>query len=48
MKLLNEIIDLLSNEGGSLHGALLKAKVLLHRIGQQQLVGWVIDPALKH
>lgn len=41
MKLLNEIIDLLMNESGSLNEALLKTKVLLHEIGQTNLVGWV-------
>ena len=43
MKLLNEIIDLLMNENGSLNEALLKTKVLLHKIGQRELVGWVND-----
>jgi hypothetical protein len=43
MKLLNEIVDLLMNESGSLNEALLKTKVLLHRIGQKELVGWVND-----
>jgi hypothetical protein len=41
MKLLKEIIDLLMNESGSLNEALLKTKVLLHKIGQRELVGWV-------
>jgi hypothetical protein len=43
MKLLNDIIDLLMNESGSLNEALLKTKVLLFKIGQQELVGWVND-----
>ena len=46
MKLLNEIVDALINEGGSLTEALLKTKVLLHRIGQPELVSWV-DSELK-
>jgi hypothetical protein len=41
MKLLNEIVTLLVDETGSLSGALLKTKVLLHEIGQRKLVGWV-------
>jgi hypothetical protein len=43
VKLLNEIVAILSDEHGSLNGALLKTKVLLHKIGQQQLVEWVND-----
>lgn len=41
MKLLNEIIEMLSSEGSSLSGALLKTKVLLHKIGHKELVEWV-------
>lgn len=41
MKLLNDIVDLLMNEAGSLNEALLKTKVLLHQIGQKELVSWV-------
>ena len=41
MKLLNEIIDLLMADDGSLGTALLKTKVLLYRIGQSELVEWV-------
>jgi len=41
MKLLNDIIELLMNESGSLNEALLKTKVLLYRIGQKELVHWV-------
>jgi hypothetical protein len=41
MKLLNEIVELLTNENGSLNAALLKTKVLLHEIGHKGLVGWV-------
>ncbi|MFT4504147.1 hypothetical protein [Caballeronia sp. 15711] len=43
MKLLNDIVDLLSDKSGSLTGALLKTKVLLHRIGHRELVEWVSD-----
>lgn len=43
MKLLNEIVDLLSSKDGSLTDALLKTKVLMHKIGHQELAGWVND-----
>ena len=43
MKLLNEIIDLLSAEKGSLTEALLKTKVVLHKIGHKELIEWVND-----
>lgn len=41
MKLLDEIIDALSSQQGSLTDALLKTKVLLHKIGHKELVEWV-------
>nr|WP_249172240.1 hypothetical protein [Burkholderia vietnamiensis] len=41
--MLDEIIDLLSVKDGSLTGALLKTKVLMHRIGHKELAGWVND-----
>lgn len=41
MKILDEIIDLLSAEDGSLTAALLKTKVLLHTLGQAELADWV-------
>lgn len=41
MKLLAEIVAALSSEQGSLTDALLKTKVLLHRIGRQELADWV-------
>ena len=41
MKLLDELIELLSTKDGSLTDALLKTKVLLHKIGHQELIGWV-------
>lgn len=41
MKLLNEIIDALSSQDSSLTNALLKTKVLLHKIGHKELVEWV-------
>lgn len=44
--LLDEIIDILSDENGSLNNALLKTKVLLHTIGKKDLVPWV-DRELK-
>lgn len=43
MKLIDEIIELLSSQSGSLSDALLKTKVLLHKIGHQELVEWVND-----
>ena len=41
MKLLDVLIELLSTKDGSLTDALLKTKVLLHKIGHQELIGWV-------
>jgi hypothetical protein len=41
VKLLDEIIDLLSDKSGSLTDALLKTKVLMHKIGHQELADWV-------
>lgn len=41
MNLFNEIIEALSSQSGSLTDALLKTKVLLHKIGHQELVEWV-------
>lgn len=41
MKLVDEIIQLLSDEGASLTAALLKTKVLLFKIGQKDLAEWV-------
>lgn len=41
MKLIDEIVDLLSSEHGSLTDALLKTKVLLHNLGQTDLIAWV-------
>jgi hypothetical protein len=43
MKLFDEIIDLLSDNSGSLTDALLKTKVLMHKIGHKELAGWVSD-----
>jgi len=43
VKLLNEIVDLLSNKSVSLTDALLKTKVVLHKIGHKELVEWVND-----
>jgi hypothetical protein len=40
MKLLNDIIELLSSQKGSLTDALLKTKILLHKIGHQELIQW--------
>jgi hypothetical protein len=41
MKLLDDIIDNLGDESSSLPGALLKTKILLHKIGHTDLVEWV-------
>ncbi|KIP15606.1 MULTISPECIES: hypothetical protein [Burkholderia] len=41
MQLLQEIIALLSDKDGSLTDALLKTKVLMHRIGHRELAEWV-------
>ena len=43
MQLLKEIVTLLSDKDGSLTDALLKTKVLMHRIGHKELAGWVND-----
>ncbi|MCT7309689.1 hypothetical protein N5J06_01925 [Ralstonia sp. CHL-2022] len=43
MKLIDEIVALLSESKGSLTDALLKTKVLMHRIGYRELAGWVND-----
>jgi hypothetical protein len=43
MNLLDEIVDLLSDKKGSLTDALLKTKVLMHRIGHKELAEWVND-----
>lgn len=43
MDLFNEIVALLSSDSGSLTDALLKTKVLLHKIGHKELVSWVDD-----
>ena len=41
MSLVGEIVKLLSDEESSLVQALLKTKVLLHRIGHKELTEWV-------
>ncbi|CAN7808019.1 hypothetical protein [Paraburkholderia hospita] len=43
MRLLEEIVNLLSDKDGSLTDALLKTKVLMHRIGHKELADWVND-----
>lgn len=43
MKFLAEIIGLLSDQHGSLTDALLKTKVVMHRIGHKELAEWVND-----
>lgn len=41
MRLIEEIIEILSSDSGSLSDALIKTKVLLHKIGHKELVPWV-------
>jgi hypothetical protein len=41
MKLIEEIIDLLSSKEPNLTTALMKTKVLLHKLGEKKLVDWV-------
>jgi hypothetical protein len=41
MKLVDEIIEILSSNDGVLTEALIKTKVLLHKIGHKELVVWV-------
>ena len=41
MKLIIEIIEILSSDTGKLSDALIKTKVLLHKIGHKDLVPWV-------
>jgi len=41
MKLISEIIDILSSDTGKLSDALIKTKVLLHNVGHKELVPWV-------
>lgn len=41
MKLANEIVEILSSSNGVLSEALIKTKVLLHKIGHKELVAWV-------
>ncbi|MGN8064387.1 hypothetical protein ACTJK4_22245 [Ralstonia sp. 22111] len=43
MQLLKDIVTRLSDKDGSLTDALLKTKVLMHRIGHKELAGWVND-----
>lgn len=41
MKLIEEIVEILSSDAGSLTDALIKTKVLLHTLGHKELVPWV-------
>ena len=41
MKLVDEIIEILSSDNGILTNALIKTKVLLHKMGHKELVIWV-------
>ncbi len=40
MKVLDELIELLSSEGPSIHDALFKSKVLAHKLGAAELSAW--------
>ncbi|PLX61566.1 hypothetical protein [Sedimenticola selenatireducens] len=41
MDLINTIIEILSSEKPNLTDALIKTKVLLHKLGEKQLIEWV-------
>ncbi|EMK2345726.1 hypothetical protein WD373_000068 [Vibrio fluvialis] len=41
MKLIDEIIGILSSEESSLQTALLKTKVLLHKLGEKEILDWI-------
>ena len=41
MKLIDDIIEILSSDTGKLSDALIKTKVLLHKVGHKELVPWV-------
>ncbi|MCG2775364.1 MAG: hypothetical protein L6406_06735 [Desulfobacterales bacterium] len=41
MKLIEEIIEMLSSDSPNLNNALFKTKVLLHKLGEKELVSWV-------
>jgi len=41
MKLISEIIEILSSDKPNITNALIKTKVLLYRLGQKSLIGWV-------
>ena len=41
MKLIEEIIEMLSSDSSNLNNALFKTKVLSHRLGEKELVSWV-------
>lgn len=41
MKLLNEIIELLSTDNSNIENALIKTKVLLHKMGEKELLNWI-------
>ncbi|MEM7621285.1 MAG: response regulator receiver protein [Pseudomonadota bacterium] len=41
MELITQIIDILSDENTNLENALIKSKVLLHRLGERESVEWI-------
>lgn len=41
MKIIDEIIELLSSESPNLNNALFKTKVLLHNLGEKEIIKWV-------
>lgn len=41
MKLIDEIIEILSSENCNLENALIKTKILLHKMGEKSLLSWV-------
>jgi hypothetical protein len=41
VKLIEEIIEILSNENCNLENALIKTKILLHKMGEKSLLNWI-------
>jgi hypothetical protein len=43
VKLFDDIVDLLSDKASSLTNAMLKTKVLIHKIGHKEVAAWLTD-----
>lgn len=41
MKIIDELLEILSSSGGSIEDALIKAQVIAHRLGDAELAAWV-------